>query len=105
MYYSRMASSQFHSIIPECTIPVPIPALTQFTTPIPIIGPQVCSHLTTELNIVKEVFHISNGNYVVKDIEHNIILKVKGTLLTLHAHRVLCNTSGNPIITDRPQIE
>lgn len=58
----------------------------------------------TVLFIVKEVFHLSKGNYVVKDKEDNIISKVEGAFLTLHGRRVLRNSAGNPILTLRRMV-
>ncbi|KAK7845690.1 protein lurp-one-related 15 [Quercus suber] len=88
-------------------IPAPTPAGTQFTSPIPIIGPQYCASYPVDLAIVKKVLTITDGNFVVTDINGNVIFKVKGTLLTLHDRRTLLDAAGNPIIMsahDRWQI-
>lgn len=89
-----MATPPFSSVMPQCT-PAPIP---DFPEPVPVIGPQFCLPHIIELKI-KEL--IGKGNYVVQDINGNQIFKVKGAFLTLHDHRVLCDTAGNPIVTLR----
>ncbi|KAK9986248.1 hypothetical protein SO802_031199 [Lithocarpus litseifolius] len=85
-------------------IPVPTPAGTQFTSPVPIIGPQYCASYPVDLAIVKKVLTITDGNFVVTDINGNVIFKVKGTLLTLHDRRTLLDAAGNPIVTLREKI-
>ncbi|XP_058739794.1 protein LURP-one-related 10-like [Vicia villosa] len=72
--------------------------------PTPIIGPQYCAPYPLELAVVKKVMTISDGNYVVTDVNGNIVFKVKDPLLTLHERRVLLDAAGYPIITLRRKI-
>ena len=85
-------------------IPAPTPAGTQFTSPVPIIGPQYCAPYPVDLAIVKKVLSITDGNFVVTDINGNVIFKVKGTLLTLHDRRTLLDAAGNPVVTLREKV-
>lgn len=85
-------------------IPAPTPAGTQFTSPVPIVGPQYCASYPVDLAIVKKVLTITDGNFVVTDINGNVIFKVKGALLTLHDRRTLLDAAGNPIVTLREKI-
>uniref|UniRef100_A0A7N2M495 Protein LURP-one-related 15 n=1 Tax=Quercus lobata TaxID=97700 RepID=A0A7N2M495_QUELO len=85
-------------------IPAPTPAGTQFTSPVPIVGPQYCASYPVDLAIVKKVLTITDGNFVVTDINGNVIFKVKGALLTLHDRRTLLDAAGNPILTLREKI-
>lgn len=85
-------------------IPAPTPAGTQFTSPVPVIGPQYCVPYPVDLAIVKKVLTISDGNFVVTDINGNVIFKVKGKLLSLRDRRVLLDGAGNPIVTLREKI-
>ncbi|KAB1224574.1 Protein LURP-one-related 15 [Morella rubra] len=66
----------------------PAPTGTQFPTPSgAIISPQYCSPDPVDLRTVKKMLTISNGNFVVTDINNDdIIFKVRGTLLTLRDH-------------------
>ncbi|CAK8542069.1 unnamed protein product [Lathyrus sativus] len=72
--------------------------------PTTIIGPQYCAPYQLDLAVVKKVMTISDGNFAVTDVNGNIVFKVKGSLLTLRAHRVLLDAAGNPITTLRRKI-
>ncbi|XP_017974735.1 PREDICTED: protein LURP-one-related 15 [Theobroma cacao] len=67
--------------------------------PVSIIGPQFCAPYPVDLAVVREVWTITDGNFVVTDITGNILFKVKAASLTIHDHRVLLDAAGNPIIT------
>lgn len=65
-----------------------------------IIGPQFCAHTyPIELAIVRKVLTITDGDFVVEDINGNLLFKVKGAFLSLHVRRVLLDSAGNPIVT------
>ncbi|OMO50978.1 hypothetical protein CCACVL1_30092 [Corchorus capsularis] len=67
--------------------------------PVSIIGPQFCAPYPVELAVVRKVLTITDGNFVVTDINGNILFKVKGAFLTMHDRRVLIDAAGNPIVT------
>ncbi|OMP10852.1 hypothetical protein COLO4_04217 [Corchorus olitorius] len=67
--------------------------------PVSIIGPQFCAPYPVELAFVRKVLTITDGNFVVTDINGNILFKVKGAFLTMHDRRVLIDAAGNPIVT------
>ncbi|XP_062166869.1 protein LURP-one-related 15-like [Alnus glutinosa] len=84
--------------------PTPAPSGTQFASPVPIIGPQYCAPYPVDLSIVRKVLTISDGNFVVTDVNGTVIFKVKGKILTLHDRRVLLDGAGNPVVTLREKI-
>ncbi|KAK8479205.1 hypothetical protein V6N13_093188 [Hibiscus sabdariffa] len=67
--------------------------------PVPIIGPQFCTPYPVDLAIIRKVLTITDGNFVVTDINGNILFKVKGKFLSLNGRRVLLDGAGNPIVT------
>ncbi|KAJ7950075.1 LURP-one-like protein [Quillaja saponaria] len=76
--------------------------ITPVANPIPVISPQFCAPYPVDLAIVKKVLTLSDGNFVVTDVNGNIIFKVKGILFTfVHRRRVLIDAAGNPIVTLR----
>ncbi|XP_030928005.1 protein LURP-one-related 15-like [Quercus lobata] len=85
-------------------LPVIAPAGTLFVTPVPIIGPQYCELYPVDLAIIRKVMIISDGNFVVTDTNGNVILKVKGAILSLRDRRVLIDGTGNPIVTLRQKM-
>lgn len=67
-----------------------------------VISPQYCCPYPVDLAIVRKVMTITDGNFVVTDINGNILFKVKGVFLTfIHQRRVLLDGAGNPIVTLR----
>ncbi|XP_028764579.1 protein LURP-one-related 15-like [Neltuma alba] len=72
--------------------------------PIAVIGPQYCAPYPVDLSVVEKVMSISDGNFVVADMQGNVVFKVKGSLLTLRDRRVLIDAAGNPIVTLRRKI-
>ncbi|XP_062166868.1 protein LURP-one-related 15-like [Alnus glutinosa] len=84
--------------------PTPSPSGTQFASPVPIIGPQYCAPYPVDLAIVRKVLTISDGNFVVTDVNGTVVFKVKGKILTIRDRRVLLDGAGNPIVTLRQKI-
>ncbi|KAI4356108.1 hypothetical protein L6164_000155 [Bauhinia variegata] len=84
--------------------PQPQPSGSAATVPIAIVSPQFCVPYTVDLSIVEKVMSISDGSFVVTDINGTVIFKVKGALLTLRDRRVLIDAAGNPLVTLRRKI-
>jgi len=79
------------------TLPMPV-------LPTTIFGPQYFAPYPLDLAVVKKVISISDGNFVVMDVNGNIVFKVKGSLLTLRDRRVLVDAADNPITTLRRKV-
>ncbi|KAG4925333.1 hypothetical protein JHK87_050873 [Glycine soja] len=75
---------------------VPMPAV-----PTAVIGPQFCAPYPLDLAVVKKVMTLSDGNFVVTDVNGNVVFKVKGSLMTLRDRRILVDAAGNPLVTLR----
>ncbi|KAB1224575.1 Protein LURP-one-related 15 [Morella rubra] len=86
--------------------PRPAPTGTQFAMPVAIINPMYYSRDPVDLTSIKMVFMtISNGNFVVKDINENVtIFKVKRAFLTLRDRHLLIDAAENPIVTFQEKI-
>ncbi|XWS09473.1 hypothetical protein CRYUN_Cryun40dG0087600 [Craigia yunnanensis] len=72
---------------------------TPLANPVSIVSPHFCAPYPVDLAIVRKVLTITDGNFVVTDINGNIVFKVKGAFLTIHDRRVLLDAAGNPIVT------
>ncbi|BAT83978.1 hypothetical protein VIGAN_04123600 [Vigna angularis var. angularis] len=81
---------------PQPTTSVPMPAV-----PTTVIGPQFCAPYPVDLAVVKKVMSIADGNFVVTDVNGNVVFKVKGSLMTLRDRRVLLDAAGHPLVTLR----
>uniref|UniRef100_A0A2N9HK92 Tubby C-terminal domain-containing protein n=1 Tax=Fagus sylvatica TaxID=28930 RepID=A0A2N9HK92_FAGSY len=80
------------------------PPITQ-STPVPIIGVEYCASADPlQLVMVKEILHISDGNFEVTDSVDNVVFNVKGKIATLRGRRVLYDAAGNPIVTIRKKM-
>ncbi|KAK8973205.1 hypothetical protein V6N11_037805 [Hibiscus sabdariffa] len=80
--------------------PNPSPTLNlPFANPVSIIDPHFCAPNPVDLVIIRKVLTITDGNFVVTDVNGNILFKVKEKFLSLHGRRVLLDGAGNPIVT------
>ncbi|GLT45532.1 hypothetical protein SLA2020_193570 [Shorea laevis] len=84
------------SSFPPSANPLPINA--------PIISPHFCASNPVDLSIVRKVKTMRDGDFVVTDINGNIMFKVKGSAFSIHNNRVLLDAAGNPIVTLRQKI-
>ncbi|GLT49930.1 hypothetical protein SLA2020_234530 [Shorea laevis] len=84
------------SPFPPSANPLPINA--------PIISPHFCASYPVDLSIVRNVKTIRDGDFVVTDVNGNIIFKVKGYAFSCHSNRVLLDAAGNPIVTLRQKL-
>ncbi|GMI89925.1 hypothetical protein like AT5G01750 [Hibiscus trionum] len=67
--------------------------------PVSIIGPHFCAPHHVDLPIIRNVVSMTEGNFVVVDINDNILFKVKEKFPSLHHRRILLDGAGNPIVT------
>lgn len=72
--------------------------------PFSIISSHFCAPYPIDLAIIRNVLTISDGNFVVTDINGNIVFKVKGAFLSVHDRRVLLDGAGNPIVTFKQKV-
>ncbi|XVE80803.1 hypothetical protein DITRI_Ditri15bG0009600 [Diplodiscus trichospermus] len=72
---------------------------TPLAIPVSIISPHFCAPYPIDLAIVRKVLTITDGDFVVTDINGNIVFKVKGAFLSIHGRPVLLDAAGNPIVT------
>ncbi|KAJ0088393.1 hypothetical protein Patl1_31482 [Pistacia atlantica] len=71
--------------------------------PFSIISPQFCAHpCPFELAIVKKFKTITDGKFVVQDMNVNIHFKLK--VKKSSSGRVLIDSAGNPIVTLREKV-
>ncbi|KAK9290472.1 hypothetical protein L1049_008642 [Liquidambar formosana] len=77
---------------------------TPLASPVPVISPHFCAPYPVDLAIVRKVLTITDGNFVVTDVNGNVLFKVKGPVFSMHDRKVLLDVSGNPIVTLRQKI-
>lgn len=71
----------------------------------PIISPQFCAPYPVDLSIARLVKSMKDGEFVVANMDGNILFKVKGSsFFSMHQSRVLVDVAGSPIVTLREKI-
>ncbi|TXG58922.1 hypothetical protein EZV62_016751 [Acer yangbiense] len=73
--------------------------------PVSIVGPQYCAPYPVDLAIVRKVMTITDGNFVVQDINGNVLFKLKGALMSIHDRHVLLDAAGKPLVTLRQKLK
>ncbi|KAL3617410.1 hypothetical protein CASFOL_037731 [Castilleja foliolosa] len=73
-------------------------------SPVAVISPHFCMRYPVDLTIVRKMMTLSEGNFGVRDMNGNLMFKVKGKFFSLHDRRVLLDAAGKPIITLRQKL-
>lgn len=68
-----------------------------------IINPKYCAPYNVDLAIVRKVLALTDS-FTVTDVNGKIVFNLKGSLITLHDHRVLLDAAGEPIVTLRRKV-
>ena len=74
---------------------------TPLANPVSIVSPHFCAPYPVDLAVVLTK---TDGNFVVTDINGNIVFKVKGAFLTIRDRRVLLDATGKPIVTLKQKV-
>ncbi|KAK9920298.1 hypothetical protein M0R45_028856 [Rubus argutus] len=80
------------------------PPIVYANPAVAIISPQFCTPYPFDLGIVRKVLTITDGNFVVTDVNGNTVFKVRGAHLSLRDRRVLLDAAGYPIVTLRKKL-
>ena len=90
---------------PSAVYPSASAAPVAYASPtVAIISPSFCTPYPVDLGIVRKVLTISDGNFVVTDVNGNTVFKVKGAHLSLRDRRTLLDAAGHPIVTFRKKV-
>ncbi|OIW19065.1 hypothetical protein TanjilG_10626 [Lupinus angustifolius] len=65
-----------------------------------IISPQYCAPYAVDLAIVRKVMTLVDS-FTVTNVNGKTVFNVKGSLMSLHDHRVLLDATGKPVVTIR----
>ncbi|PKU74468.1 protein LURP-one-related 15 [Dendrobium catenatum] len=66
---------------------------------IAVVGEQFCAPYTVDLTVTEKAISLTDGDYVVTDVNGNILFKVKGKFLSLRDRRILLDAAGNPLLS------
>ncbi|KAL1191999.1 Protein LURP-one-related 15 [Cardamine amara subsp. amara] len=69
-----------------------------------IVDPRFCVSYPVEMAIVRKVMKLKGGNFVITDVNGNMMFKVKDPLFGLHDKRILLDSSGAQVLTLREKI-
>ncbi|KAJ4749214.1 LURP-one-like protein (DUF567) [Rhynchospora pubera] len=80
--------------------PAPAPLMSPSGV-VAVVGPQFCAPYVVALTVTKKALSLSDGDFVVSDVNGGVLMKVQGRVLSLHSRRVLCDSAGSPIVSMR----
>lgn len=69
-----------------------------------IVDPRYCAPYPVDLAIVRKMMKLTDGNFVITDVNGNLLFKVKEPVFGLHDKRILLDGSGNPVVTLREKV-
>ncbi|CAI9301620.1 unnamed protein product [Lactuca saligna] len=72
---------------------------THMPNPVAVVGPHFVAPYPVDLTIVRKLLSLSDGNFVVTDVNGSVMFKVKSKHLSLRDRRVLLDAAGNPILS------
>ncbi|KAK4483825.1 hypothetical protein RD792_011032 [Penstemon davidsonii] len=72
--------------------------------PVAIISPHFIAPHPVDLTIVRKVLKITDGNFIVNDVNGNFMFKVKAPLLSLHDRRTILDSADRPIVSLRHEV-
>ncbi|XAR68742.1 hypothetical protein NMG60_11000097 [Bertholletia excelsa] len=76
-----------------------LPSSETSANPIRVIGPQYCHPYPFDLAIVRKILALTKANFVITDVNENILFKVKGGIKVFNQRRTLLDAAGNAIVT------
>lgn len=83
--------------------PTPQPNYNAIPNPIPVLGPQYCLPHLVDLGVTRKLMTVTD-DFVITDVNNNLLFKIKGIFFTMHSKRVLLDSTGKPIITLRHKV-
>lgn len=87
-------------------VPVPSagPSAPPLSNPVVVVNSQFLSSYPVDLVISEKLMTIKEGSFAISDVNGNVMFNVKGSVLSLHDHRVLVDSAGAPIVTFRQKV-
>lgn len=70
-----------------------------------IVDPRYCAPYPVDLAIVRKMMSFTDGNFVITDVNGNLLFKVKEPVFGLHDKRILLDGSGTPVVTMREKVK
>ncbi|AED90386.1 LURP-one-like protein (DUF567) [Arabidopsis thaliana] len=69
-----------------------------------VVDPKYCAPYPIDMAIVRKMMSLTDGNFVITDVNGNLLFKVKEPVFGLHDKRVLLDGSGTPVVTLREKM-
>ncbi|KAL6002934.1 hypothetical protein ACLOJK_023156 [Asimina triloba] len=70
-----------------------------------VVGQQYLSPYPVDLMVTEKALSLTDSDYAVKDLNGNVMFKVKGVLMSMRDKCILQDPAGNPILTLREKVE
>lgn len=72
--------------------------------PVSVVSPHFCVPHPIDIAITKKVWDIGHGNFVVNDVNGNLMFKVEGSFFSFDDRRVILDATGIPIVTLKKKV-
>ncbi|CAN6991416.1 unnamed protein product [Brassica oleracea var. botrytis] len=69
-----------------------------------IVDQRFCAPYPVDLAIVRKMMKLTDGNFVITDVNGNLMFQVKEPVFGLHDKRILLDGSGSPVLTLREKM-
>ncbi|KAM0887794.1 hypothetical protein ACQ4PT_028782 [Festuca glaucescens] len=83
---------------------IPLPDSEAPPAPLPVAGHQFCAPYVVPLTVTKKALSISDGDFVITDANGAVVLKVKGSIFSIHNRRVLLDAAGLPLLSMQEKV-
>ncbi|OWM67075.1 protein LURP-one-related 15-like [Punica granatum] len=69
--------------------------------PVAVVSSAFCVPYVVDLTIVRKLIAVTDGNFLVTDVDDNTVFRVRGAHFSFHDRRVLLDAAGHPVATLR----
>ncbi|KAI6673296.1 hypothetical protein NL676_001202 [Syzygium grande] len=72
--------------------------------PVAVVSRKFCTPYVVDLVIVRKLVAITEGRFLVTDVNGNVVFRVKGSFVSAHEHLVLNDAASNAIVSLQQKI-
>lgn len=81
---------------------IPYPPLAN---PVAVVSQRFCTPYVVNLVVARKLVAITEGCFLVTDVNGNIVFRVKGSFSSIHEHCVVNDTASNAVVSLRQKVD
>ncbi|WVZ62500.1 hypothetical protein U9M48_012247 [Paspalum notatum var. saurae] len=74
------------------------------TAPAPVVAAHFCAPYVVQLTVKEKVMSLREGDFTITDANGAVVIRVKGSILSIHNNRLILDANGNPLLTLREKV-